>query len=55
MGKYISYFLIILVLVFALEYLRIVDIPYFDIPDLQNKGEQIKSKSEDNMQRRFGD
>ena len=55
MGKYIGYFLIILVIIFALEYFQIIDIPYFDIPDLQTKGEQIKSKSEDNMNRRFGD
>ena len=55
MGKYIGYLLIILVIIFALEYFQIVDIPYFDIPDLQTKGEQIKSKSEDNMNRRFGD
>jgi hypothetical protein len=55
MGKYIGYFLIILATIFVLEYFQIVDIPYFDIPDLQTKGEQIKSKSEDNMKRRFGD
>jgi hypothetical protein len=44
-----------LVILFALEYFQIVDIPYFDIPDLQTKGEMIKEKSEDNMRRRFGD
>ena len=55
MGKYIGYFLIILAIIFVLEYFQIVDIPYFDIPDLQTKGEQLKSKSEDNMKRRFGD
>ena len=55
MGKYIGYFLIILVIIFVLEFFQIVDIPYFDLPDLQTKGEQIKAKSEDNMQRRFGD
>ena len=55
MGKYIGYFLIILVIIFVLEFFQIVDIPYFDLPDLQTKGEQIKAKSEDNMHRRFGD
>jgi hypothetical protein len=55
MGKYIGYFLIVLMIIFALEYFQIVDIPYFDIPDLQTKGEQIKAKSEDNMKLRFGD
>ena len=55
MGKYIGYFLIIMIIIFVLEFFQIVDIPYFDLPDLQTKGEQIKAKSEDNMQRRFGD
>jgi len=55
MGKYIGYFLIVLIIIFALEYFQIVDIPYFDLPDLQTKGEQIKAKSEDNMKHRFGD
>ena len=55
MGKYIGYFLIILVIIFVLEFFQIVDIPYFDLPDLQTKGEHIKAKSEDNMRQRFGD
>ena len=55
MGKYIGYFLCVLIILFALEYFQIVDIPYFDIPALQAKGEEIKEKSEDNMKRRFGD
>jgi len=55
MGKYIGYMLCILVILFAIEYFQIVDIPYFDLPDLQTKGEEIKEKSEDNMRRRYGD
>ena len=55
MGKYIGYLLIVMIIIFALEFFHIVDIPYFDLPDLQTKGEQIKAKSEDNMKRRFGD
>jgi len=55
MGKYIGYFLCVLVIIFALEYFQVVDIPYFDIPDLKSSGEHIKEKSEDNMKRRFGD
>jgi hypothetical protein len=55
MGKYIGYILCILVILFALEYFQIVDIPYFDIPDLQTTGKVYKEKSEDNMRRRFGD
>ncbi len=55
MGKYIGYLLIILVILFALEYFQIVDIPYFDLPDLQTKGEAIKLQSETNMKYRFGE
>ena len=55
MGKYIGYFLLVMIIIFALEFFHIVDIPYFDLPDLQTKGEQIKAKSEDNMKHRFGD
>jgi len=55
MGKYIGYFLLVMIIIFALEFFHIIDIPYFDLPDLQTKGEQIKAKSEDNMKHRFGD
>jgi hypothetical protein len=34
MGKYIGYALLIIVVVVALEWFKIVDVPYFDIPDL---------------------
>lgn len=55
MGKYVVYILCIIFLLLALEYFKIVDIPYLDLPDIQSKGEAYKQKSEDNMQRRFGD
>ncbi len=55
MGKYIAYIICIIGILFALEYFKIVDVPYLDLPDLQTQGEQIKEKSEDNMRRRFGD
>ena len=55
MGKYVAYFLCIVVALIALEYFEIVDVPGFDLPDLQTKGEMIHEKSEENMKRRFGD
>jgi len=33
MGKYIGYLLLIIIILFALEWFQIVDIPYFEIPD----------------------
>lgn len=55
MGKYVAYIVCILIILFALEYFRIVDIPYLDLPDIQTTGEEYKEKSEDKMKRRFGD
>ena len=44
MGKYIGYTLLIIVVVVALEWLQIVDVPYFDIPDfLSGKKDMIYS------------
>ena len=34
MGKYIGYTLLVIVVIIALEWFEIVDVPYFDIPDL---------------------
>ncbi|MGD8881066.1 MAG: hypothetical protein PVI82_04200 [Desulfobacterales bacterium] len=55
MGKYVAYLVCFLIILFALEYFQIVDIPYLDLPDIQTTGEDYKEKSEDNMKRRFGD
>ena len=55
MGKYLSYVLGILLILLALEYFQIVDVPYLELPDFQTKGEEYREKSEDNMKRRFGD
>ena len=33
MGKYFAYLIIILVALFALEWLGVIDIPYLDLPD----------------------
>ena len=55
MGKYIAYIVSIVVILLALEYFQIVDIPYLDLPDVQAEGEAYREKSEDNMKRRFGD
>jgi hypothetical protein len=44
MGKYIGYTLLIVVVVFALEWFQIVDVPFFDIPDyISEKKEMIHS------------
>ena len=55
MGKYLVYILSVLIILLALEYFQIVDIPYLDLPDIQTEGEAYKEKSEDKMRGRFGD
>ncbi|KPJ75402.1 MAG: hypothetical protein AMJ54_15070 [Deltaproteobacteria bacterium SG8_13] len=55
MGKYIAYTLVVLVVLFFLEWFQIVDIPYVDLPNLAEQQKEAVEKSEDNMRRRFGD
>ena len=55
MGKYVAYALCVLLLVLGLEYFKIVDIPYLDLPDIQSEGREYKQKSEENMKHQFGD
>ena len=47
MGKYIGYALIVLVILFALEWFEVVDVPILEIPDLTSSKETIIEKSED--------
>jgi hypothetical protein len=46
MGKYIGYLILILSVLFAVEFFGIVDIPYFDIPDYLSGKEDIVGKTE---------
>jgi hypothetical protein len=55
MGKYVAYFLCFVFLIVGLEYFKIVDIPYLDLPDVKLKGKEYKQKSEENMRLRFSD
>ena len=47
MGKFVIYTLIILIAAFVLEFFRIVDIPFLEIPDyLSGKAEMIHQTEE---------
>jgi hypothetical protein len=35
-GKYIGYVILILAILFALEWFQIVDVPFFEIPDFMS-------------------
>ena len=44
MGKYIVYTILIIVVIFVLEWLQIFDVPFFEIPDyMSGKRDMINS------------
>jgi len=45
MGKYIIYGIIILIVLFILEWLEIVDVPFLEIPDFTSGKEQMIHKT----------
>ena len=45
MGKYVGYVILILIILLAVEYFGIVDIPYFDIPDYFSGKEDMMDKT----------
>jgi hypothetical protein len=47
MAKFFLYLFLVLVIILALEFFKIVDIPYFDIPDWVSGTEEIMHKSLD--------
>ena len=50
MGKWVGYVILILLMLFAVEYFEIVDIPYFDIPDYFSGKEDMMDKTEKAME-----
>jgi len=45
MGKYIIYGIIILLVLFILEYFQIVDVPFLEIPDFTSGKEKMIHKT----------
>lgn len=45
MGKYIIYGIIILMVLFILEWLQIVDVPFLEIPDFTSGKEKMIHKT----------
>ena len=50
MGKWVGYVILILLILFAIEYFEIVDIPYFDIPDYFSGKKDMMDKTEQAME-----
>jgi hypothetical protein len=55
MGKYIAYLMGVVVILLALEFFQIVDIPYIDFAGIESTGEEYKEKSEERMKQKYGD
>jgi hypothetical protein len=51
MGKYIGYTFLIIVVVIALEYLQIVDVPYLEIPDFTSGKKDMIYSTEDVLEK----
>jgi hypothetical protein len=51
MGKYIGYTLLIIVVVIALEYLQIVDVPYLEISDFTSGKKDMIYSTEDVLEK----
>ena len=51
MGKYIGYTLLIIVVVVALEWFEIVDVPFFDIPDYTTGKQEMVHSTENVLEK----
>jgi hypothetical protein len=49
MGKFVIYALIIVIAAFVLEFFRIVDIPFVEIPDYMSGKTEMIQKTDDMM------
>ena len=47
MGKYIGYAIVIIVVIFVLEWSQIVDVPFFEIPDYTSGKNDMIHSTED--------
>ena len=50
MGKYIIWFVIIVIAVLAVEWFGIIDIPYLDLPDFTGGKQNLIHKSAEGLQ-----
>jgi len=47
MGKYLGYAILIMVVIFVLEWSQIVDVPFFEIPDYTSKKNDMIHSTKD--------
>jgi hypothetical protein len=47
MGKYIIYAVMIFIVLFALNFFKIIDIPFLDVPDITDDKQESITRSQD--------
>lgn len=50
MGKYLGYFILVVLVIFALEWFEIVDIPFLEIPDYLTGKEDFMQKTSEALE-----
>lgn len=50
MGKYVGYVLLIIVVIFVLEWFQIVDVPFFEIPDFTSGKKVMINSTKDTLE-----
>jgi hypothetical protein len=53
-GKYIGYAILIIVVIFVLEWFQIVDVPFFEIPDFMSGKKDMIHSTEDVLEQMKG-
>jgi len=51
MGKYIGYAILIMVVIFVLEWFQIVDVPFFEIPDFLSGKKDMLDSTQDVLEK----
>ncbi len=51
MGKYIGYAILIIVVIFVLEWFQIVDVPFFEIPDFLSGKKDMLDSTQDVLEK----
>jgi hypothetical protein len=51
MGKYLGYLILLLLILFALEWFQVVDLPYIEIPDYMGGKQQMIESTESALEK----
>jgi hypothetical protein len=51
MGKYIIYAVMIFIALFALNFFKIIDIPFLDVPDITDNKQESITRSQDTLKK----